>query len=60
VQGTKIDFGKLLGFATVEDLIDGGLDLRDETIAAKLGAKVGAENKPSKFDFGKVGVEEDQ
>ncbi len=40
----KIDYAKLLGFATVSDEIAGEVDFQDETIGAKLGAKVGGEN----------------
>ena len=39
----KIDFAKLLGFDTVSDQISGSVDFQDETIGAKLGAKVGTE-----------------
>lgn len=42
----NIDFGKLLGFDTVSDRIEGRFDFRDETIGTKLGAKVGAEDAP--------------
>ena len=37
----KIDFAKLLGFDAVSDQISGVVDFQDETIGAKLGAKVG-------------------
>jgi len=40
----KIDFSKLLGFSSVS-LISEEMDFRDETIAAKLGAKVGIEKE---------------
>ena len=36
-----IDFSKLLGFDAVNDQISGSVDFQDETISAKLGAKVG-------------------
>jgi hypothetical protein len=39
----KIDYAKLLGFNAVSEQLSEGLDFQDETIAAKLGAKVGAE-----------------
>jgi hypothetical protein len=39
----KIDYAKLLGFEAVAKQISGGVDFQDETISAKLGAKVGAE-----------------
>jgi hypothetical protein len=39
----RLDFDKLLGFGTVSDRIDQTVDLQDETIAARLGAKVGTE-----------------
>jgi hypothetical protein len=38
-----IDYAKLLGFAAVCDQLSGGVDFQDETIDAKLGAKVGVE-----------------
>jgi hypothetical protein len=37
----RIDYAKLLGFASVSDRISGSVDFQDETIGAKLGAKVG-------------------
>ena len=37
----KIDYSKLLGFATVSDRPSIKIDFRDDTIGAKLGAKVG-------------------
>ena len=38
----KIDFSKLLGFATVADqLCSDTIDLQDPTVGARLGAKVG-------------------
>jgi hypothetical protein len=37
----KIDFTKLLGFDAVSDDLSQGVDFQDETIGAKLGAKVG-------------------
>ena len=38
----KIDFTKLLGFATVADeLLSETTDFREATLGAKLGAKVG-------------------
>ena len=37
----KIDWSKLLGFDTVSDRISSKIDFRDETIGARLGAKVG-------------------
>ena len=42
-DGKRIDFTKLLGFKTVSEQISEGLDLQDETVAAKLGAKVGGD-----------------
>ncbi len=39
----KIDYAKLLGFAAVSDEPSEGVDFQDETISAKLGAKVGLE-----------------
>ena len=37
----KIDFTKLLGFDTVSHELSAGVDLRDDTLGSKLGAKVG-------------------
>jgi hypothetical protein len=37
----KIDFTKLLGFETVADQLSEIADFQDETLGAKLGAKVG-------------------
>jgi hypothetical protein len=37
----KLDFTKLLGFETVSEQVSEALDFQDETISAKLGAKVG-------------------
>jgi hypothetical protein len=39
----KIDFAKLLGFDGVSDQISGPVDFQNDTINAKLGAKVGVE-----------------
>ncbi len=39
----RIDFSKLLGFDAVSDRIAGSVDFQDETISARLGAKVGTE-----------------
>ena len=38
---SKIDFTQLLGFETMSDQITQSLDFQDETMDAKLGAKVG-------------------
>jgi len=38
-----LDFSKLLGFATVRGQISECFDFRDETVGARLGAKVGGE-----------------
>lgn len=38
-----IDFAKLLGFELVTGELNNDLDFQNETIGAKLGAKVGAE-----------------
>ena len=39
----RIDYAKLLGFDGVNNQISGPVDFQDETINAKLGAKVGVE-----------------
>jgi hypothetical protein len=47
----KIDYAKLLGFAAVSDQLSEGVDFQDETISARLGAKVGGPEatEPAKF-----------
>lgn len=40
-KSQMIDFTKLLGFETIAELVAEDFDLRDETLGAKLGAKVG-------------------
>lgn len=41
-MGTRvIDYARLLGFASVSDRLSGSFDFRDESLGAKLGAKVG-------------------
>jgi hypothetical protein len=42
----KIDYSKLLGFESVGSLISGNVDFQNEEVAAKLGAKVGADPQP--------------
>jgi hypothetical protein len=39
----RIDFAKLLGFELVTRDISRGVDLQNETVGARLGAKVGIE-----------------
>ena len=39
----RLDFTKLLGFDSVADQLSNGVDFQDETVGAKLGAKVGQE-----------------
>ena len=39
----KLDFARLLGFATVSEQIPETLDFQDDILGDKLGAKVGAE-----------------
>jgi hypothetical protein len=38
---TRMDYSKLLGFDTVSDALENGIDFQDATVGAKLGAKVG-------------------
>ena len=40
---SEIDYSKLLGFEAIGDEIAGNVDFQDERVAAKLGAKVGAD-----------------
>ncbi len=42
-KADTIDFTKLLGFETVTLELSEALDFQDETLGAKLGAKVGFE-----------------
>ena len=39
----KIDYSKLLGFEMMSDQPSASVDFQDDTFAARLGAKVGAE-----------------
>ena len=39
----KIDLTKLLGFEGISEELSGSVDLQDEVVNAKLGAKVGFE-----------------
>jgi hypothetical protein len=39
----KIDYSKLLGFEVMSDQPSASVDFQDDTFAARLGAKVGAE-----------------
>ena len=50
MEGTgQIEFAKLLGFDVVSDQLSESVDFRDETIGARLGAKVGDETpEPSR------------
>lgn len=38
-----LDFSRLLGFDAVSDKLADGVDFHDETVRAKIGAKVGPE-----------------
>lgn len=56
-QGSaKLNFSRLLGFDTLAEEMLSGLDLQDETVCAKLGAKVGLEpvQEPKSLEFGKL------
>lgn len=53
----EIEFAKLLGFAAVREQISGDVDFRDETIGARLGAKVGGDDEepaPSRLQFSRL------
>ena len=59
--GPRLDFGKLLGFATLSDRASESVDFLDGTLGAKLGAKVGIEEvgpirgaEPKTVDFGRL------
>lgn len=39
----KLDFGRLLGFETLKDSSLSRVDFQDETVSAKLGAKMSIE-----------------
>jgi hypothetical protein len=39
----RIDYTRLLGFSTISEPTSGGIDFRDETVGARIGAKVGIE-----------------
>jgi hypothetical protein len=60
MKSNTIDYTKVLGFDGVSDRISGSIDLQDETIGPKLGAKVGdgepagARVTPAKIDYAKL------
>ena len=43
MKRASLNFTKLLGFDSVADRLLDGIDFHEETIGAKLGAKVGVE-----------------
>jgi hypothetical protein len=43
---SEINYSKLLGFESIGDQIIGSVDFQDERVAAKLGAKIGADPPP--------------
>lgn len=46
----EINFSKLLGFALIADHLSAAIDLRDYTVGARIGAKVGTKpDLPSKL-----------
>jgi hypothetical protein len=50
-----IDFTKLLGFASVTDHLQEGVDFRDADFGAKLGAKVGLDEPTAPaIDYGQL------
>ena len=55
-HATRVDFARLVGFASISEHLTGELKFRDETVGAKLGAKVGGEpgSPRSKIDFTKL------
>jgi hypothetical protein len=50
----KIDFSKLLGFGSVSGEIRDGVDFRDDTLGAKLGAKVGGTEADAPMSVAKL------
>jgi hypothetical protein len=48
---TKMDYSKLLGFDLVPEEIVDGVDFKDATVGAKLGAKVGKKMTIETTDF---------
>ena len=44
-ENHKIDFSKLLGFQVMSDELAERIDFQDETLAGRLGAKVGEKNR---------------
>ena len=53
MKATNLDYTKLLGFEAVSDLIADTLDFQDDTLGAKLGAKVGKEENSPPTDAAK-------
>ena len=51
-HAASLDFTKLLGFSTVAGQLSDGIDFQDETVGAKLGAKVGVEPTGTAKDAG--------
>ena len=45
----KLDMARLLGFDTVATELAGRIGFQDETLSAKLGAKVGEQSGPALF-----------
>jgi hypothetical protein len=50
----NLDLTKLLGFETLGEPVSGVVDFRDETVSAKLGAKVGEPTVTAKLDLGRL------
>jgi hypothetical protein len=52
----SIDLTQLLGFTIVADELPDGLDFQNQTVGARLGARVGFEptGKPKQVEFGKL------
>lgn len=55
---TGLNYSKLLGFGSVTQA-EAGLDFRDESIDARLGAKVGVEGPPTQRRAGSVDFQGD-
>jgi len=53
----KIDFSKLLGFASVSDRISGSVDFQDQAVSTTLGAKVGPIEPTGEFIAAPNGID---
>jgi hypothetical protein len=56
----KINFSKLLGFALIADHLSATVNLRDDTVGARIGAKVGEKPTTPSDLLRKLGTPENE